>query len=65
MVNSNPVGGATRSGMTVEMWPIERVIPYARNPRQIPQTAIDKVAASIQEFGFRQPIVVDQKESLS
>jgi ParB-like chromosome segregation protein Spo0J len=65
MVNSNPIGGATRSGMTVEMWPIERLIPYARNPRQIPQTAIDKVAASIQEFGFRQPIVVDQKESLS
>src|SRR5207248_6658570 len=30
------------------------------NPRQIPQTAVDKVAVSIQEFGFRQPIVVDQ-----
>jgi site-specific DNA-methyltransferase (adenine-specific) len=37
------------------------VIPYARNPRQIPQSAIDKVAASIQEFGFRQPLVVDAK----
>jgi ParB-like chromosome segregation protein Spo0J len=47
--------------MTVEIWPIERLIPYARNPRQIPQSAIDKVAASIQEFGFRQPIVVDGK----
>jgi ParB-like chromosome segregation protein Spo0J len=46
--------------MKVEMWPIETLIPYARNPRQISQIAIDKVAASIQEFGFRQPIVVDQ-----
>jgi ParB-like chromosome segregation protein Spo0J len=45
--------------MKVEIWPIEKPIPYARNPRQIPQIAIDKVAASIQEFGFRQPIVVD------
>jgi hypothetical protein len=60
MVNSKPAAGGTASGMTVEMWPIEKLIPYARNPRQIPQTAIDKVAASIQEFGFRQPIVVDQ-----
>ena len=45
--------------MKVEIWPLEKLIPYARNPRQIPQTAIDKVARSIQEFGFRQPIVVD------
>src|SRR4051812_367226 len=61
MVNSKTADGGTRSGMTVEMWPIEKLIPYARNPRQIPQSAIDKVAASIQEFGFRQPIVVDEK----
>ncbi len=45
--------------MKVEIWPIEKPTPYARNPRQIPQIAIDKVAASIQEFVFRQPIVVD------
>ncbi len=45
--------------MQVEQWPIDRLIPYARNPRKIPASAIDKVAASIKEFGFRQPIVVD------
>lgn len=33
--------------------------PYDRNPRIIPQAAIDAVARSIQAFGFRQPIVVD------
>src|SRR6266481_2225151 len=38
---------------------IESITPYARNARKIPQQAIDKVAASIQEFGWRQPIVVD------
>jgi DNA modification methylase len=47
--------------MNVVLWPIGNVIPYARNPRQIPQSAIDRVAASIQEFGFRQPLVVDAK----
>ncbi len=45
--------------MKIESWKIDRPIPYARNPREIPQKAVDKVAASIQEFGFRQPIVVD------
>lgn len=33
--------------------------PYDRNPRIIPQAAVDAVARSIQVFGFRQPIVVD------
>jgi hypothetical protein len=46
--------------MVVCAWLIDRPIPYARNSRKIPQRAIDKVAASIQEFGFRQAIVVDK-----
>ena len=37
---------------------IEKVIPYTRNSRKIPERAIDKVAASIQEFGPPQAIVV-------
>jgi DNA modification methylase len=41
-------------------WPIDRPIPYARNSRKIPERAIDKVAASIKEFGWRQAIVVDR-----
>ncbi len=41
-------------------WPIDRPIPYARNSRKIPERAIDKVAASIKEFGWRVPIVVDK-----
>jgi len=46
--------------LKVCMWPIDRPIPYARNSRKIPQRAIDKVAASIKEFGWRQSIVVDK-----
>jgi DNA modification methylase len=44
--------------MTVEIWLIDRVVPYARNPRKN-AGAVDKVAASIAEFGWKQPIVVD------
>src|ERR1035437_7217281 len=45
--------------MKIEMWLTIKITPFARNARKIPQQAIDKVAASIQEFSFRQPIVVD------
>jgi len=48
------------SELVVCAWPLDRPIPYARNSRKIPQRAIDKVAASIKEFGFRQAIVVDK-----
>lgn len=41
-------------------WPTEKPVPYARNARKIPERAIDKVAASLKEFGWRQPIVVDK-----
>jgi ParB-like chromosome segregation protein Spo0J len=48
------------SEMLVEMWPVERLIEYARNARKITQAAVDKVAASLKEFDWRQPIVVDK-----
>lgn len=38
----------------------ETLKPYEKNPRVISQAAIDKVLASIREFGWRQPIVVDE-----
>jgi len=45
--------------MDVEMRNIGDVKPYEGNPRQNEQ-AVDAVAASIREFGFRQPLVVDE-----
>jgi len=46
--------------MKVEMWSIDKVIPYARNPRKN-DAAVPKVMASLKEYGFRQPIVVDKE----
>lgn len=45
--------------MLVELRPISSIKPYDQNPR-INDPAVDAVAASIKEFGFRQPIVVDE-----
>ena len=39
---------------------ISEVKPYSNNPRKITEEAIQKVAASIREFGFKQPIVIDK-----
>src|SRR3984893_6748300 len=41
---------------SVQLWPIERLIPYARNPRKN-DAAVDRMAASIQEFGFKIPVL--------
>ena len=38
---------------------IEDLTPYAKNPRKNDK-AVDKVAASIREFGFKVPIVIDK-----
>jgi len=47
--------------MQVTLWPLERIVPFARNARKIPPQAVDRVAASIREFGWRVPIVVDRE----
>src|SRR3984893_16961381 len=47
--------------LRVSVCPVDKVIPFARNARKIPASAVDKVAASIKEFGWRQPIVVDRE----
>jgi DNA modification methylase len=45
----------------IELWPIARPVPYPKNARTVTSRAIDAVAASLKEFGWRQPIVVDAK----
>ena len=45
--------------MQIETWPIDRPQPYDKNPR-LNDDAVEVVAKSIREFGFRQPIVVDE-----
>lgn len=45
--------------MEIEWIAVDEVIPYENNPRKN-EASIDKVAASIKEFGFKQPIVIDK-----
>lgn len=43
--------------------PIDTVKPYIYNPR-VNDQAVDAVARSIEEFGFRSPIVVDESKTI-
>jgi DNA modification methylase len=47
--------------MKIELRRITTIRPYENNPRHN-DAAVDAVAKSISEFGFRQPIVVDQDD---
>ena len=46
--------------MQIEIADINSIKPYENNPRKLSDTAIEKVAMSLKEYGFRQPIVVDK-----
>ena len=45
--------------LKVSTWSVEKITPYKGNPRKN-EDAVEKVAASIKEFGFRVPIIVDK-----
>jgi len=46
------------TNLQVVTWPVERLIPYARNARTHSDEQVAQVAASIAEFGFVNPILV-------
>src|SRR5215469_14341956 len=48
----------------VERWPIERLIPYANNPRLHSEADLDKIAASILKWGWTNPALVDEDSEL-
>lgn len=48
----------TVSVESVEHWPLQRLIPYARNARTHDDGQVSQIAGSIAEFGFVNPILV-------
>jgi ParB-like chromosome segregation protein Spo0J len=48
--------------LKIQQIEINKIIPYINNPRK--NLNADKVASSIKEFGFQQPIVVDKDMSI-
>lgn len=48
----------------IEIWPLGRLVPYARNARTHSPEQIAQIAASIVEFGFNAPILVDSNAGI-
>jgi hypothetical protein len=53
-----------RMAKNIELWVIEKLIPWARNPRTHSDAQVAQIAASIAEFGFNNPILVDSKAGI-
>lgn len=45
----------------IEEWTLDRIIPYEHNAKLHPDSHVDQIAASIEEFTFLDPIAVDEK----
>jgi DNA modification methylase len=46
----------------IEWWPIDRAKDYPKNARKWSEQTVDKVASSIKEYGWRQPLVCDAED---
>src|ERR1700750_202236 len=51
-----PEASATALAQQIELWPIDRLVHYARNPRKN-DGAVDRMCSSIREFGFKIPVL--------
>jgi len=47
--------------LQIELWAVERLIPYARNARTHSAEQVAQIAGSILAFGFNNPVLVDAK----
>src|SRR5688572_1594857 len=44
----------------VERWPLDRLVPYARNARTHSEEQVAQIAASMREWGWTNPVLVDE-----
>jgi hypothetical protein len=48
----------------IELWSIDRLRPYERNPRTHSEAQVDQIAASMVEFGWTNPILIDESAGI-
>ena len=58
------VAKINRMARDIEIWLVDKLIPWARNPRTHSDAQVAQIAASIAEFGFNNPILVDTKAGI-
>ena len=63
-VLQEPVSITPALARRIEIWPVGRLVPYARNARTHSDAQVAQIAASIAEFGFNAPILVDSNAGI-
>jgi DNA modification methylase len=61
MTATLPASGLVALADRIELWPIDRLRPYERNPRTHSEEQVDQIAASMVEFGWTNPVLVDEQ----
>src|ERR1700721_1803420 len=61
---TKPIENLERMAKHIQMWLVDKLIPWARNPRTHSDAQVAQIAASIAEFGFNNPILVDSKAGI-
>jgi len=61
---TEPVSITPAMARRIEIWPADRLVPYARNARTHSPEQVAQIAASIVEFGFTNPILVDSNAGI-
>src|SRR3954451_7319410 len=46
--------------LEIEYWPLDRLVPYARNARTHSDAQVAEIAGSIRAFGFSNPILISE-----
>ena len=59
-MNSTQHEGSVEDGLRIEYWPIDRLIPSARNARTHSAAQVAEIAGSIRAFGFTNPLLVSE-----
>jgi len=54
----------TKETLTFEYMKVNDLVPYAKNARTHSKEQVEKIARSIKEFGFNNPVIVDKKKGI-
>lgn len=64
MTTAFKVGEKSNPSDNIQHWEIDRLIPYAKNSRTHSPEQVAQIAASIKEWGFTSPILIDETGSI-
>jgi hypothetical protein len=64
MISAPKAVGLVALAERIELWPIDRLRPYERNPRTHSEAQVDQIAVSMVEFGWTNPILIDENAGI-